>query len=202
MAENIVNRSSPAGGKQEVQLILIGGSAGSLDVILKLVPALELPAPFAIVMVLHRKASNDDILVDLLNAKTDWAVKEAEEKEPVLPGNIYIAPADYHLLLEKDKTFSLDVSEKINYSRPSIDITFESAAEAYGPALLAILLSGANADGVDGMKYIKELGGICVAQEPGSAEVSFMPMQAIAQVAIDHILPANQLAAFINQLRS
>jgi two-component system chemotaxis response regulator CheB len=192
MAENIITRP--------VQLIIIGGSAGSLEVILKLIPGLHFPLPAAIIIVQHRKPFNDEILVDLLNAKSTWPVKEAEEKEPVLPNTIYIAPADYHLLLEKERTFSLDVSEKVNYSRPSIDIAFESAAEVYGPSLLAILLSGANADGVEGMKRIKELGGMCVVQDPGSADVGFMPQQAIEQVAIDKVIPANQLADFINSL--
>ncbi|AXY73413.1 chemotaxis protein CheB [Paraflavitalea soli] len=183
-----------------IQLIVIGGSAGSLDVILKLIPALHPRLPVAIIIVTHRKPSNDEILVDLLNAKSTWPVKEAEEKEPVEPNTIYIAPTDYHLLLEKDHTFSLDVSEKVNYSRPSIDITFESAAEAYGPSLLGILLSGANADGVDGMKSIKSHGGTCLVQDPDSADVDYMPRQAVEQVQVDKVLPADQLAGFINSL--
>jgi two-component system chemotaxis response regulator CheB len=183
-----------------IQLIVIGGSAGSLDVILKLIPALYPRLPAAIILVTHRKPTNDDILVDLLSAKSTWPVKEAEEKEPIVPNTIYVAPTDYHLLLEKDHTFSLDVSEKVNYSRPSIDITFESAAEVYGPSLLGILLSGANADGAEGMKRIKELGGICLVQDPDSADVGFMPQQAIEQVNVDKILPADQLAGYINSL--
>jgi two-component system, chemotaxis family, protein-glutamate methylesterase/glutaminase len=192
MAENII--TAP------FQFIAIGGSAGSLDVVLKLIPALHPQLPVAILIILHRKPSNDEILVDLLNARSSWTVREAEEKEPVLPNMIYIAPADYHLLLEKDHTFSLDVSEKVNYSRPSIDISFESAAEVYGPSLLAILLSGANADGAAGMKKVKELGGTCIVQDPNSAEVAFMPRQAIEQVNIDKIIPATELARFINGL--
>jgi len=183
-----------------ITLVVIGGSAGSLDVILKLVPALRPQLPVSIVFVLHRKASGDDLLTELLGSRTSWTVKEAEEKDVLQPNTIYIAPADYHLLLEKDKTFSLDVSEKVNYSRPSIDVTFESAAEAYGPSLMAVLLSGANADGAEGMKQVKALGGTCVVQTPASAEVSFMPQQAIDQVAVDHIIPGDALAEFINSL--
>jgi len=107
-----------------IQLIVIGGSAGSLDVILKVIPALRPHLPVAILIVTHRKASSEDLLVDLLNSRGTWPVREAEEKEPVAPNAIYVAPSDYHLLIEKDFTFSLDVSEKVNYSRPSIDITF------------------------------------------------------------------------------
>lgn len=183
-----------------IQLIVIGGSAGSLEVILKLIPALHVHLPVAIIIVTHRKPSNDEILVELLNARSEWPVKEAEEKEPVEANIIYIAPTDYHLLLEKDHTFSLDVSEKVNYSRPSIDITFESAAEVYGPSLLGILLSGANADGVDGMKSIKSHGGTCLVQDPDTADVDYMPRQAVEQVKVDKVLPADQMAGYINNL--
>ncbi len=113
---------------------------------------------------------------------------------------IYIAPSDYHLLIEKDFTFSLDVSEKVNYSRPSIDNTFESAAEVYGEGLVAILLSGANADGVAGMRRVRLHGGTCVVQDPSTAEVSCMPAQAIEQGVAHHILPAEEMAAFIDTL--
>ncbi|WEK34596.1 MAG: chemotaxis protein CheB [Candidatus Pseudobacter hemicellulosilyticus] len=194
MAKNIL---MPA-----IELIVIGGSAGSLDVILKQLPALRDNLPVAILLVLHRKAgsSNEDILVDLLSTKTSWKVREAEEKEMITQGTIYVAPADYHLLLESDQSFSLDVSEKVNYSRPSIDITLESAAEVYGARLLAILLSGANADGAEGMQAVKTAGGLCVVQDPASAEVGYMPQQAIDQVMVDKIVPADHLAAFINEL--
>lgn len=181
-------------------MIMIGGSAGSLQVILKLLPGLRIGLPVAIVIVLHRKPSNDETLVDLLSGKTRWPVREVEEKEPVLPNHIYIAPADYHLLVESDHTFSLDVSEKVNYSRPSIDIAFESAAEVYGSSLLAILLSGANADGQEGMQHVKNAGGTCVVQNPDTAEVAYMPMQAIGHVAIDKVLHAEEIASFINGL--
>jgi two-component system chemotaxis response regulator CheB len=183
-----------------IQLIVIGGSAGSLEVILKLIPALHAYLPVAIIIVTHRKANNDELLVDLLSARTTWPVKEAEEKEPIEANTIYIAPADYHLLLEKDRSFSLDVSEKVNYSRPSIDTTFESAAEVYGSSLLGILLSGANADGVEGMKRIKSLGGSCLVQDPDTADVDYMPRQAVQQVKVDKILPAAAMADYINSL--
>lgn len=181
-------------------MIMIGGSAGSLQVILKLLPELRLSLPVTIVIVLHRKASNDETLVDLLSSKTSWPVREVEEKEAILPNHIYIAPADYHLLVESDHSFALDVSEKVNYSRPSIDIAFESAAEVYGPSLLAILLSGANADGQEGMQNVKDAGGTCVVQDPDTAEVSYMPMQAIGHVEIDKVLHGDEIAGFINGL--
>jgi two-component system chemotaxis response regulator CheB len=182
MEENHVKRS--------YRLVVIGGSAGSLDVILKMLTALpgHLPAP--VVIVLHRKNSNDNLLADLLSTKTSLRVKEVEEKEPIRPGYLYIAPADYHLLIEKDYSFSLDDSEKINYSRPSIDATFETAADVYSSSLIGILLSGANTDGVEGLKKIKQSGGLTIVQEPDSAEVSYMPQQAINNVDVDIVADA------------
>nr|WP_315824569.1 chemotaxis protein CheB [Paraflavitalea speifideiaquila] len=128
------------------------------------------------------------------------AGKRSRRKRTHCPHTIYIAPTDYHLLLEKDRSFSLDVSEKVNYSRPSIDTTFESAAEVYGPSLLGILLSGANADGVEGMKRIKSLGGTCLVQDPETADVDYMPRKALQQVKVDIILPAHEIADYINSL--
>ncbi len=181
-------------------LLLIGGSAGSLDVIIRLLPALELHTHYAIIIVVHRRATPDPLLRDILASKTNWQVKEADEKEKLLPGYIYLVPPDYHLLLEKDHSVSLDDSEKINFSRPSIDVTFESAAEVYREKTVALLLSGANADGMEGMKRIKKLGGVCIVQTPESAEVSYMPEQAIRNVKIDHVVSAEEMGVFINHL--
>ena len=182
------------------RLIIIGGSAGSLDVLFRMLPALRDDMPYPIVIVLHRKISNDDILVELFSKKTSLKVREAEEKAVQMPGKIYIAPGDYHLLFEQNKTFSLDASEKVNYSRPSIDVTFRSAAVVYGAGLICVLLSGANADGSDGLAYVKSKGGMTVAQDPATAEVPYMPEQAILHGVVDHIIDADQLAAFLNQL--
>lgn len=186
--------------KSAETVVIIGGSAGSLDIILRIVPALQQQIRAAIIMVLHRKSSSDTILVDLLSVKTKLKVKEAEEKEVIKSGCIYVAPADYHLLIEKDHTFSLDVSEKINYSRPSIDVTFESASEVYGKHLTGILLSGANSDGTDGLEAIKQNKGICIAQEPSTAEVAYMPQYAIDHVAIDYVFTAEQMTDYINEI--
>src|SRR5690606_15964808 len=117
-------------------------------------------------------------LAELFSNKTSIPVKEIDEKEQIKRGMIYIAPPDYHTLIEKDKTFSLDFSEKVNYSRPGIDVTFQTAAEAYGQGAAAILLSGANADGTSGLDTIKAFGGITIVQSPQTAEVDFMPSYA------------------------
>ncbi|RXK86331.1 chemotaxis protein CheB [Filimonas effusa] len=191
------NRIIPAAA-----LIAIGGSAGSLDVLLKTLPFLEPSHNKAILIILHRKPTDDEVLVELLAFKSAWPVKEAEEGEPILPGHVYVAPPDYHLLIESNRSFSLDASEKINYSRPSIDVSFESAAEVYGPTLVALILSGANTDGTAGMKIVKKRGGTCAAQSPASATTPYMPQHAIKSVQMERVLQPDEIPAYINQLFS
>jgi two-component system chemotaxis response regulator CheB len=180
--------------------LVIGGSAGSLDVLIKVLPNLNHELQFPIVIVVHRKQGTDSLLAELLGAKTSLRVKEVEEKEDILPKTIYIVPSDYHLLIEKDFTFSLDYSEKVNYSRPSIDVTFQSAAEVYTDKLVCILLSGSNADGVNGLITVGSFGGEIAVQDPNSAQVNYMPAQAILKVKVDHILSIEDMAAYINAL--
>lgn len=179
-------------------LIVMGGSAGSLDVILRVLPLLKSHLRVPLIIVLHRKTTDENILTELLAAKTSLPVKEVEDGEVLAQGTIYVAPADYHLLIEKGGGLALDASEKINYSRPSIDVTFESASEAFGTALTAIILSGGNADGTEGMKIIKSRGGNCLAQHPATATAPYMPQYAINHVAIDGILDAEEIADYIN----
>jgi two-component system chemotaxis response regulator CheB len=186
--------------KSPCELLLIAGSAGSLEVLIHLMPLLKPQFPFAILIVLHRGNSGDSALAELFMVKTEIPVREVEDKDEILPGVIYIAPVDYHLLCEKERIFSLDVSEKVNYSRPSIDVTFESAALAFGPALVAILLSGANADGTFGLKEIHAHGGITIAQNPETATVPYMPRHAISEAGVDYIYTPEQIGVYINRL--
>ena len=185
---------------KKCKAFIIGGSAGSLEVLLKVLPAVDPSLSFPIVIVIHRKHGADSLLPGLLSSRTAMPVKEADEKEMMVPGTIYIAPSDYHLLIEMDRTFSLDYSEKVNYSRPAIDVTFQTAAEAFKEALVCLLLSGSNADGVNGLSTVKQWGGIAVIQDPDSAQVAYMPEQARKNVAIDRILRIEEIAAFINLL--
>jgi two-component system chemotaxis response regulator CheB len=179
------------------RLVLIGGSAGSLEVLLKILPRLKKDhVPIAIV--LHRKNSNDNILRDLFSSKTKSKVIEIEDKQTLQPSCIYLAPPDYHLLFEKQMYCSLDNSEKINFSRPSIDVAFESASRVFGADLVCILLSGANADGMEGMKRVKEMGGILIVQDPETAIVSYMPSQAILHCSVDHVFNSDEMVEFIN----
>jgi len=181
------------------EILLIGGSAGSLEVLMQLLPALRKDLPLAVVIILHRK-NGESMLAELLNDKTALTVKEAEEKDVLQNGTVYIAPADYHLMIEQDKTLSLDFSEKINYSRPAIDVTFETAADAYGPSVIAILLSGANADGTEGLLRIKKAGGLTIVQDPDDASVAYMPQHAIEKIRVDYVVSAKEMARLINQL--
>jgi len=180
--------------------LIIGGSAGSLDVLLEVFPALSPEINFPIVLVIHRKASKESLLTDLLGARTALPVTEAEEKEFLEPGKVYVAPADYHLLIEEDHSISLDYSEKVNYSRPSIDVTFQSAAEIFKQELVCILLSGSNADGVEGLKTVNNFGGRVVIQHPESALMPYMPQQAVNNVKPALLLTATEMAGYINDL--
>lgn len=185
---------------ENCKALVIGGSAGSLEVILKFLPDLEANLSFPIILVLHRKSGYDDILTRLLESKTELNVKEIEEKDPIRSKTIYIAPPNYHTLIETNQTFSLDASEKINFSRPSIDVTFESAAEVYRENAVSLLLSGANNDGTDGLLKIKKYHGKVWVQDPKSASVAFMPEFALAHVNADEILTPQEIANYINQL--
>lgn len=180
--------------------LVIGGSAGSLDVLIKVLPKIDINIPFPIIIVVHRKQGTDSLLSELLSTKTALIVKEIEEKESILPATIYIAPSDYHLLIEKDLTFSLDYSEKVNYSRPSIDVTFQSAAEVYGDKLVCLLLSGSNSDGVNGLITVESYGGETAVQDPLTAQVNYMPAQAILKAKIDRVLKIEEMANYINLL--
>lgn len=182
------------------EALVIGGSAGSLDVLMKVLPGIDPLLAFPVIIVLHRKAGKDSMLTDILASKTQLRVKELEEKERISPATLYIAPPNYHLLIENDRTFSLDASEKVNFSRPSIDVTFESAAEVYKENLVCLLLSGANSDGTAGLQKVKENGGTALIQNPASAVVSYMPEYALEHAAIDAVLEPAEMARYINKL--
>ena len=184
----------------KIKMLVIGGSAGSLDVLMDVLPKLRKDIDFPIVIILHRKKDSESLLADLLSSRSPLPVNEIEDKQPILPGVIYLAPPDYHVLIEKNDTFSLDVSEKVNFSRPSIDVSFESASDAYPDAIAGLLLSGANADGTEGLKCIQEKNGLVIVQQPGTADVAYMPQQAINEIKVDAILNKEEIASYINNL--
>lgn len=186
------------GANRKYELIVIGGSAGSLAMVLQILSVITIDMKIAIIIVLHRKQTEDTILVELLSTRTKFNVKEADDKDEILPGTIYVAPAGYHVLIEKNKILSLDSSEKVNFSRPSIDVTFESAADVYGNGMAAILLSGANSDGVQGLIVARRHGSLIVVQDPDSAEFPVMPRTAVANVPVDLMLHENNLRTLVS----
>ncbi|HMH21694.1 MAG TPA: chemotaxis protein CheB [Puia sp.] len=181
----------------DIKLIAIGGSAGSLPVILDLVSAIPHGFQTPMLLALHRNGLFESSLEELLSSRTGLQIREVEEKEPITPGTLYICPSDYHVLIEKDHSFSLDYSERVNYSRPSIDVSFRSAADVYGKGLLCLLLSGGNNDGAEGLEYVKEKGGVTVVQDPLTAEVPFMPQAAITRTKIDFVLTPSQMPGLL-----
>ena len=189
--------------KQDLKtgIVVIGGSAGSLQVILAMLKNLSNDLHFPILLVLHRKAQAASILPKLLQQFSKIDVIEIEDKTEIKENTIYIVPSDYHLLFENENTVSLAGSEKMNYSRPSIDVTFRSASEVFGESTVGVLLSGANADGVEGLKYIKKNGGKVWIQDPESADVDYMPKQAVKNVSYDLIFLPENLAENINELK-
>ena len=182
----------------KIELVIIGGSAGSLQVILDMLKKLDNNLSFSIVLVLHRKAQTTSVLPILLQQFSPIEVVEVEDKTDFEINKVYIVPADYHLLFENKTKMSLDVSDKVNYSRPSIDVSFFSAAQVFGEAAVGILLSGANADGVEGLDYIYKNGGLVWIQNPETAEVDYMPRHALEEVPHHSIFNAEDLAMQLN----
>jgi two-component system chemotaxis response regulator CheB len=146
---------------------------------------------------LHRLPTADDLLSLTLQEVCRLRVKEAVPFEAIEPGWVYLAPANYHLLIEPDKTLSLSVDAKVCFSRPAIDVLFESAADTYQTGLIGIILTGANEDGTAGLKKIKEAGGLTIAQHPATAEAPLMPNSAIQENVVDNILSLPDIASFL-----
>jgi len=164
----------------QYEAIVIGVSAGGMNALKFIFSALPAGFSIPIIIVQHVSAHSDNEWINLLNDKSNLTIKEADEKEKIEPGKVYIAPANYHLLIEMDKTFSFTIDERVNFARPSIDVLFESAAEAYKDKLIGIVLTGSNNDGTKGIKRIKQYWGLAIIQDPKTAEYSTMPASAIA----------------------
>src|SRR6056297_493153 len=182
------------------EAIVVGVSAGGLVALAEVLPKLDKDMTLPVMIVQHQSHDSDDFLVRYFDDLCRHSVKEVEDKMPVESGTIYFAPANYHLLVEPDKTLSLSTEARVNYSRPSIDVLFETAADTYMDRLVGIILSGANSDGTNGAARIKELGGLILAQDPETAEADAMPMSVIKHVQVDHILALNRIGDFINSL--
>ena len=181
-----------------IQAVAIGASAGAVEALLHILPALPKDFPLALLIVVHLPPDSDSTLATLLAARCEIEVKEAEDKEPIRPGVAYLAPPNYHLLVEPELCLSLSSEEPVLYSRPSIDVLFESAADAYGDSLTGVVLTGANSDGARGLKAVVAAGGIALVQEPGSAEASAMPQAALEACPDARVMSLTQITATLN----
>lgn len=180
--------------------VVIGVSAGGLQALKVLLPALPSSFPLPVAIVQHIGERSDSFLIEFFNQACTLTVKEAEDKEPLSPSIIYFASPGYHLLVEHDHSFSLSVDERVNYSCPSIDVLFESAADVFGESLIGVILTGANADGANGLRKIKENGGVAIVQNPDNAESSAMPKAALAATKADYMVDLEQIAPLLLQL--
>ena len=179
--------------------MVIGGSAGSLTVLMQVIKLLPDQFFLPLVIVVHRQRNVSSEFTKILSQTfKNKKIIEPDDKEPIEKSVIYVAPQNYHLLIEADRSFSLDYSEAIQFSRPSIDVTFESASAVYKNSLTAILLSGANNDGTAGLKNVVQNGGTAIAQDPETAEFPAMPRSAIASVPGIMALEPVAIAEYIN----
>ncbi len=180
--------------------LVIGGSAGSIQVLPALLRALPADYPLCVLLVLHRLEGAGGQLDKFLQSHCGLPLCEVEDKQPLLAGRVYLAPAGYHLLVEATGCASLSIDPRVQYSRPSIDVLFESAAEVYGRRLVGVLLSGANGDGSAGLACIKAAGGRVLVQDPATAQVATMPLRAIQATRVDGVLESQALAHYLARL--
>lgn len=180
--------------------VVIGGSAGSFQGIVKILSQLPKGFPLPIIMALHRLKHVRNGFVEALSIKSVIQVVEPYDKEPIKKGCVYLAPSNYHLSVELGNHFALSTEDMINNSRPAIDITLATAAYAYREKLIGILLSGANKDGGLGMRHIKERGGLTIVQQPAECMIDTMPKAALAATPIDHVLRVDEIVTFFNEL--
>lgn len=181
------------------ELIVIGASRGGLHALQRVLADLPGEFPLSVVIVQHRERGSDETLSTLLQQRSTLPVSEMEDKETIQRGHVYLAPSDYHLLIE-DGHFALSIDAPVQCARPSIDVLFASAAEAYRERVVGVLLTGASADGAQGLAAIKQHGGLTVVQDPATAEARAMPEAALAAAAVDRILPLGAIGSFLADL--
>jgi two-component system, chemotaxis family, protein-glutamate methylesterase/glutaminase len=194
-------RTLPDGFTREAEAVAIGASAGGVDALLQMMARLPASYPLPVVVVLHLPENRDSLLAEVFGNRCAIAVREAADKEPLAPGTLYFAPAGYHLLLEADRSFSLSCDAPEHFSRPSIDVMMESAADVFGAGLAGVLLTGANEDGAAGLARIVQAGGLAVVQDPDEAQVPDMPLAALARTEPDFILRLAEIQALIANLK-
>ena len=183
------------------RLLVVGGSAGSFPIVSRLLEALPSNFRLPIVLCLHRLKDKREGFKEALEVKSTLPVREAEDKDLIEPGVVFVAPANYHLLVEPSEHFALATTELVQYSRPSIDVLFESVADVFGVRALAVLLSGANRDGASGMLRIRQRGGLTIAQEPSESTMATMPEAALSLGAAVASLTSTQLIEVLKGIK-
>ena len=186
--------------RRSIGAVAIGASAGGVQALSVLLPALPAKAAVAVFIVLHLPRDRPSILAEVFSRKCLLDVREAQDKEPVIAGTVYFAPANYHLLLDHGPQLALSVDDLVHHSRPSIDVLFESAAEVYGNRLLGIILTGANEDGAQGLAAVHDAGGLTVVQTPETAQSPQMVISALKLRQPDYVLPLEEIAAMLSAL--
>lgn len=177
-------------------IVVMGASLGGYQALTVLLKALPRDYPLPVAIVQHRGVDAVDLLAPALQELTGLPVREAEDKEPIVPGCVYVGPSDYHLLVDAGR-FALSTDAKVNKARPAIDMLFESAADAYLDRVVAVVLTGASRDGAAGAARVKSRGGVVVVQDPSTAESAIMPKAAIEACAVDRVLPLDGIASFL-----
>jgi len=180
--------------------IVIGVSAGGLEALKQILPELPVSFPVPIIVVQHRHPLSDDSLEKAMDDICKIHVQQINDKTKLEPGIAYFAPPNYHVMIEDDMTFSLTLDPPVNYSRPSIDVLFESASEIFGDHLVGIILTGANRDGSSGLSMIKKRGGMAIVQDPETASVDAMPLAAIAATNVDYVLKLDLIAEMLVEI--
>jgi two-component system, chemotaxis family, protein-glutamate methylesterase/glutaminase len=183
------------------RLIIIGGSAGSFQVVNQMLAKLPQDFKIPIVLVLHRLKHIRHGFVEALSQRSVLPVLEPDDKTIIKPGTVYLAPANYHLFIEVNGRFALSTEEPVNHSRPAIDLSFKTAAYCFREKIIGIILSGANKDGADGLKAIKKAGGLAIVQDPLEAQIPVMPASAIERTGqVDHVLKSDDIISFLCKL--
>jgi two-component system, chemotaxis family, protein-glutamate methylesterase/glutaminase len=178
---------------RDTDAVTIGASAGGVDVLSMLLSSLPASCRLSFFIVMHIPRERPSLLAELFGSRCALPVKEAEDKEPIQPGTVYFAPPDYHLLIDRGPAFALSTDEPVHFSRPSIDVLFDSAADIYGERLIGVILTGANQDGAEGLAAVGRAGGRTVVQDPLSAAVAYLPQAALDEGPVDFVLSLEQM---------
>lgn len=181
--------------------VIIGGSAGSFQIITKILHALPANYPLPVILCLHRLKHVRSGFVEALSIKSGISIVEPEDKDIIKPGKAYLAPANYHMYIDLANRVALSTEEPVNHSRPSIDLSFISAAQTYRSKLVGVILSGANKDGAYGLKRIKDYGGVCIVQDPKECQVSTMTEASLKMTKVDYVFNTNQIIQYLLNLK-